>query len=362
MNYRKFIAVFTALTMTAAVFSGCGVKPQETDADQDWVTVEDNTEKKETEAAENIEKGSTEGTEKGKDDSKNTGASPVDTSLFSDVSNYEFWFSSGAGGWCTSLTLQPDGTFNGQYYDSEMGDTGEDYPNGSQYQCNFYGKFTEPVQVNAYTYRFRIETIQYSRKPGEEEIINGVRYIYSQPYGLDGTGDIYLYLPEAPVDELPKEYLDWVQMAMEDTGKDTLGFFGLYNVEEQDGFSSYELSKEAVDLNKELAALEEKAQEMNDRLQSGELSQIEMNRLSGELYKLWDDELNSLWGRIKKKLGSEEMQKLTEEERAWIKWKEQAVKDAGSEMEGGSMQPLLENDKAAEVTRERVYELAGWLK
>ena len=53
---------------------------------------------------------------------------------------------------------------------------------------------------------------------------------------------------------------------------------------------------------------------------------------------------------------------LTEEERAWIKWKEQAVKDAGSEMEGGSMQPLLENDKAAEVTRERVYELAGWLK
>ena len=50
MNYRKFIAVFTALTMTAAVFSGCGVKPQETDADQDWVTVEDNTEKKETEA------------------------------------------------------------------------------------------------------------------------------------------------------------------------------------------------------------------------------------------------------------------------------------------------------------------------
>ena len=56
------------------------------------------------------------------------------------------------------------------------------------------------------------------------------------------------------------------------------------------------------------------------------------------------------------------MQKLTEEERAWIKWKEQAVKDAGSEMEGGSMQPLLENDKAAEVTRERVYELAGWLK
>ena len=362
MNYRKFIAVFTALTMTAAVFSGCGVKPQETDADQDWVTVEDNTEKKETEAAENIEKGSTEGTEKGKDDSKNTGASPVDTSLFSDVSNYEFWFSSGAGGWCTSLTLQPDGTFNGQYYDSEMGDTGEDYPNGSQYQCNFYGKFTEPVQVNAYTYEFQIATIRYNREPGEEEIVGGRKYIYSEPYGLEEATKLHLYLPEASTEELPKEYLEWVNMGHADSAEDTLGYYGLYNVSMKEGFSSGKISKEAVALNQELAELEEQAQEMNDRLRSGALSQIEMNRLSGELFRLWDGELNSLWSRLKETLGSDEMESLTKEEREWIKWKDQSVKDAGKEAEGGSLQPLLENDTAAEHTRERVYNLAGWLK
>ena len=101
---------------------------------------------------------------------------------------------------------------------------------------------------------------------------------------------------------------------------------------------------------------------MNEELQSGLLAQQEMNRLSGELYRLWDDELNSLWSRLKDKLDSEQMEQLTEDERAWIKWKDQAVKEAGSEAEGGSLQQLLENDKAAEVTRERVYELETWLK
>ena len=56
------------------------------------------------------------------------------------------------------------------------------------------------------------------------------------------------------------------------------------------------------------------------------------------------------------------MEELTKEEREWIKWKDQEVKAAGKEMEGGSMQPLLENDKAAELTRERVYKLAERLK
>ena len=35
---------------------------------------------------------------------------------------------------------------------------------------------------------------------------------------------------------------------------------------------------------------------------------------------------------------------------------------AGKDAEGGSLQPLLENVKAAELTRNRVYELAEYLK
>ena len=49
---------------------------------------------------------------------------------FDDVSHLEFWFGSGVGAWCTTLQIQPDGSFEGQYHDSDMGDTGDGYPNG----------------------------------------------------------------------------------------------------------------------------------------------------------------------------------------------------------------------------------------
>ena len=56
------------------------------------------------------------------------------------------------------------------------------------------------------------------------------------------------------------------------------------------------------------------------------------------------------------------MEALTKEERAWVQEKEKQVKDAGSEWEGGSGQPLAENTEAANLTRKRVYVLAEYLK
>lgn len=59
---------------------------------------------------------------------------------------------------------------------------------------------------------------------------------------------------------------------------------------------------------------------------------------------------------------AEEMAVLTEEELRWIADKEAAVQEAGAEFEGGSMQPLIINQKAAALTSDRVYELADKLK
>lgn len=59
---------------------------------------------------------------------------------------------------------------------------------------------------------------------------------------------------------------------------------------------------------------------------------------------------------------AEEMAVLTEEELRWIADKEAAVQEAGAEFEGGSMQPLIMNQKAAALTSDRVYELADKLK
>lgn len=352
MTRTKTAALFTAMTLAAGALTGCGTKSKETNADKKWeVTENDNTETNETETT-GI-KNETEETEAEKE---------TKTFTFSEVKNYKFWFGSGAGAWCTTLTIQPDGSFLGQYHDSNMGDTGEDYPNGIQYRCDFHGKFTEPVAKNNYTYQFEIDSIQYDRELGTEEITDGVKYIYSEAYGLEKAEEIYLYLPNAPVAELPQEYRDWVNyFELSDEKGAVLGTYGLYNTTTREGFTSSIIS-DTADIDAELTALEEVAQQMNVRLQSGELTQGDMNQLSKELYLLWDNELNSLWSQLKEKLDADAMKQLTDEEREWIQWKDQEVKAAGSEAEGGSLQPLLENDRAAELTRNRVYELAERLK
>lgn len=355
MKRTKITAMLMAVILAAGAFAGCGAKSAKKDDNSEEVTVE--TVDTEAGNTENI------GTENGATEHEiEATESETETSIFSKVKNYRFSFSSGAGAWCTELMILPDGSFSGLYNDSDMGDTGKDYPDGTRYHCDFHGKFTIPVAKDDHTYQFEIDSIQYDDKPGTEEIMDSVKYIYTDAYGLDGAKEIYLYLPDKPVADLPEEYLGWVNdLELSGDAGAVLGTYGLYNAAAGEGFSSVFIDENA-DIDAELAALEEEAQQMNDRLQSGELSQIEMNRLSGEIFQLWDDELNSLWSRLKEKLDADAMEELTKEEREWIQRKDQEVQAAGKEMEGGSMQPLLENDKGAELTRKRVYELAERLK
>lgn len=140
-----------------------------------------------------------------------------------------------------------------------------------------------------------------------------------------------------------------------------LPFYGIYNVASECGFSSYERAEE-ISIDEELAGIEEAARVLENELQSGDLSQVELNLTSGEMYHLWDDELNSIWSRLKETLDEAEMEDLLIEQREWIAYKESEVEAEGAEYEGGSMRPLVENDLAAELTKQRVYELAELLR
>lgn len=149
-----------------------------------------------------------------------------------------FLFTSGAGGWGTTLTIQKDGSFAGPYHDSEMGDTGPGYPHGTVYYCNFTGRFVNVTQVSDLEYRMTLSGLSMDAAPGTVTIRDSIRYIATEPYGLDNASQFCLYLPGRATSDLPSPFLQWVG-PVNGWGNHTpavLPFWGLYNVGGQQGF------------------------------------------------------------------------------------------------------------------------------
>ena len=125
-------------------------------------------------------------------------------------------------------------------------------------------------------------------------------------------------------------------------------------------FSGWNESSAAPDKDSILADYKEAIQKQEDiesKLGDSLLPQQSLNQLAYEEYELWDNLLNRMWTYLNDDLSESEMNKLLEEERAWLKEKENAMKDAGADFEGGSMQPLVEYSTGATYTRKRVDDL-----
>ncbi|MGN0335526.1 MAG: lysozyme inhibitor LprI family protein [Lachnospiraceae bacterium] len=347
---RNMVALFLAGTM---VLSVCGCTDREPEKTVDGITIEiENSQDKDSQGEKSqsedpSEEGAAETTDAVKDEK--------DVFSFADLKNIEFWFASGAGAWSTDLTIHADGSFSGEYHDSDMGDTGEGYPKGTRYLCNFSGQFTKPVKVNEYTYSMQIQDLSCDEEVGKEKIMDGVLYRYSEAYGLEGAENILIYLPGAPLSELPEEFRSWVGYNdLSNTTETELPFYGLNNEAKQYGFASYDIVE---NMKTSIGYTEERAAELENSIKNDSLSQAEYNEKAQELYELWDSDLNELWGILKRTKDAETMRALTVEEREWIEAKEQAAAKAGAEFEGGSMQQMVTYQKAAEMTKARVYEL-----
>ncbi len=148
-----------------------------------------------------------------------------------------FAFSSGAGGWATELNLDEDGSFTGVFHDSEMGVVGEENPNGTYYICKFSGKFELKEKINEYTYSLTLKDLETEKEEGTEWIEDGVLYIVSYPYGLDGGNDFLLYTPDCPVEGLLEDFLSWWPERYNMNGTPTvLNRYGIHNLSENYGF------------------------------------------------------------------------------------------------------------------------------
>lgn len=161
--------------------------------------------------------------------------SDKDTSLFASMPT-EFTFSSGAGGWGTTIELGKDGSFTGQFHDSDMGDTGPDYPNGTFYNCSFSGKFSTPVKVDDYTYSMRLEYLNVDGTVGEVSYKDGMKYVSAEPYGMDDADTFFVYLPGSRLSDLPQGFVRWLRGFMDIQTTETLPMHGIYNVGGDEGF------------------------------------------------------------------------------------------------------------------------------
>lgn len=147
-----------------------------------------------------------------------------------------FGFSSGAGAWGTTLHIAADGTFDGQYMDSDMGSTGPGYANGTTYICDFTGKFTVPQKVSENIYSMTLEELNVNSPSGNEYYENEIRYITSDPYGLDNASEFYIFMPGANLDELPEQFLSWSYLNRDIRSTLPFGYYGIYNVGGEEGF------------------------------------------------------------------------------------------------------------------------------
>ena len=171
-------------------------------------------------------------------------AEGVSMDLFSLIRGQLFEFSSGVGAWSTELTILEDGTFTGNYHDSEMGETGEGYPNGTLYGCTFHGKLSDAEPVDEYSWKAKI-TVEQDEGQVPEAIEDDIRYVTAAPYGLEKAQTVIFFLPGMPVNRLPEGFILWSHLQEIDPDAKVIPYYAIWNEEDEAGFITYPVSEEA---------------------------------------------------------------------------------------------------------------------
>ena len=162
--------------------------------------------------------------------------------LWAQLSGQMFLFCSGAGAWDTDLTIEEDGTFTGSYHDSEMGETGEGYPNGTVYGCLFHGQLSDPEPVDEYTWTAKI-AVEQDEGQVPESIEDGIRFVTAAPYGLENAQAVAIFLPGKPVDSLPEGFMAWSHLSELEPVAEVIPYYAIWNEADEAGFIAFVVSE-----------------------------------------------------------------------------------------------------------------------
>ena len=305
----KKILVVSLFVISMAAFVGCGASDGDDILKDIEVVDSDKNEQADGKGQEDS------GAPSNENDSK-------ETFSFEDLSEYTFEFCSGAGGWATELIIEKDGSFSFNYHDSEMGVTEDEYPNGMCFVSVGTGHFSDLKQIDEFTYEMKLKDISYEQEIGYEEITDGVLYSYTSCYGLDESDIFRILLPETKVEGLSDDVKMWVMYSIED--KDELDIPVIVNAANENAFYSYE----------RLSPKEQAKQYLDDYHETEKYFQNEYKEATSvadkciqaqNFYDQTDYLLNLMWSLVKNSNSEEDFQKYLEEQRKWLKEREQKI-------------------------------------
>lgn len=356
---KKRVLTLTVAVCLSMALTACGKEQQKDNIEVELLTGDGKTDETE-EDTKNV--GNEDGEVTGKKDNQEeiTPAEQVAGFSFEELSTRQFYFSSGVGAWGEEFTIEKDGYFTGKFHDSNMGETEEEYPNGTRYSCAYSGHFADITKVGEYTYEMKLTDISYREEPGTEEILDGMKYIYTEAYFMGAGDTFHIYLPGMPIAEMSEELYMWVRDYNQSESELTM----IVIVDEKN-----ELASASV---KRLAPLEDAQMNYNFYKESfdyyaGKLANeaqttLEMVEYSGKMYELSDECLNYLWNLIRYNVPEDRYSEIFKEQEAWIKEKEAIGKEIADVYEGGSLARVDANMILAQLTIERCAVLLEYLQ
>ena len=94
-----------------------------------------------------------------------------------------------------------------------------------------------------------------------------------------------------------------------------------------------------------------------EELEASDSSTYAMKKVENDRWNIWDELLNEVYEVLKGQLSPEEMDQLREEQRNWVKYRDDSSLEASLKYKGGTQEQLEYVIALANFTEERCYEL-----
>lgn len=112
-----------------------------------------------------------------------------------------------------------------------------------------------------------------------------------------------------------------------------------------------------VNLKEEYLTKLSDAKKETDEMKAEDSSTYAMKKVENDRYDVWDELLNEVYEVLIEQLPTEEVDHLRNEQRNWIKYRDDSAKEASLKYKGGTQEHLEYVAVLANLTEERCYDL-----